>query len=332
MLMNTDKKGKLFYYMLFGLMIISMIIFFSKNKYYKPITPPSETSFQAFYQKQLGESKRLKVRPGNEEKLIDYGSPSNRVLLYIHGFGASRAEGEYVVDSLSRKWKANTYYLRLPGHGIDDEAHSKTKFSDYLVEVEEALYMVQNLGDTIVIVGTSMGGMLATYLASTYPEMVDAVILFSPFYDYANPLGTLAKVPGFINLFALFTGNERNYEPSEHFKSRVQTGYQNYWLMDQKVTAVLSLENLRSYVVNDNTYKKVKSPLALFYYYQDEDNQDGAACVKEMQYAFSKFSSPIKMKFQISDGSHVLASKYMRTDKTKIFHCIEQWNNEWIAK
>jgi pimeloyl-ACP methyl ester carboxylesterase len=320
-------RGAGFYYVLMIIMFLSIIFFFAKNKYYKPIKVPTKQSFHTFYKQKISESKSLGVRPGDGEKLIHYGQVSNRAILYIHGFGATRAEGEFVVDSLSKLWKANTYYLRLPGHGLDDEeAHAKATFDQYLMEAEEALYRIHELGDSVIVVGTSMGGLLATYLAAQYPDMVQGLILFSPFYDYASTLGFAVKIPGFVDAYALINGNERKYEPSKAFEERVQPGYEDPWTMTQKVRAVKSLEHLRNYIAKKAVYEKVKSPVLMMFYYQDEEHQDKAASVSAMREAFDAFSSNIKMEYAISDGRHVLASKYMKTNKVSIFKKLAEWN------
>ncbi|MEX0812801.1 MAG: alpha/beta fold hydrolase [Chitinophagales bacterium] len=328
---TESKKGKAFYYFLFATMLLSLALFFAKNKYYKPVKPSKEIAFHDFYENKLDKSKTLGVRPGDEEKLIYFGEKTDRVLLYIHGYGASRAEGEYITDSLAKKWQANAYYLRLPGHGLDKEAHNRAAFDDYLREVEETLYRVQELGDTVIVLGTSMGALLATYLAAQYPDRVQALILFSPFYDYVSPLGVLAKIPGLIQLYALLNGNERNFEASEELQKRIDPEYYDHWTIEQKITAVQSIEDLRNFVAKSSTYEKIQAPLVCFYYYKDEANQDHAASVKAMLNAFDQFASDLKMKFPIEEGSHVLASEYVRTDKAAIFSGIEQWNSKWIG-
>ncbi|MEO1224073.1 MAG: hypothetical protein AAFX92_07575, partial [Pseudomonadota bacterium] len=58
-------------------------------------------------------------------RLADKSENLDGVLLYIHGFGASRGEGEYVFDRVAEKYRANTYYMRLPGHGTNKEDHAQ---------------------------------------------------------------------------------------------------------------------------------------------------------------------------------------------------------------
>lgn len=104
-------------------------------------------SFEDFYQQKLELSKLKNARKDNQEKLIRHDAGvTDYAILYIHGFGASRAEGELVTDSLSSRLKANTYYLRLPGHGTNRDDHAESTFSEYIHEVEEALAMMPKLG------------------------------------------------------------------------------------------------------------------------------------------------------------------------------------------
>ena len=282
--------------------------------------------FDAFYADKLAKSKALNVRPGNEEKLIRFSEGKTPIaFLYIHGFSASRTEGEYVVDSLANKYKANTYYLRLPGHGTNQDDHAAASYVDYLNEAEEAIRMMQDLGDRVVVIATSMGGMLGTYLAATYPDMVDGLILASPFYDYTHVAGAALKLPGVINLVNLVDGPQRPVEYDKSFNERVQPGYFDYWYKEQKYMALQSLEELRRFISGQKLYEKVQCPVLMLYYYKDKDNQDEAASVDAMLKAYNAFSSPNKTKVAIADGTHVLMSAYMQTDKASILNACSKF-------
>ncbi|MBU3915081.1 alpha/beta hydrolase, partial [bacterium] len=156
---------------------------------YEPAPLPQ--TFDEYYKNQLANSKRLSARPNNEEKLIQYSTKTPIAILYIHGYGASRAEGEYVIDQVSKKFSYNTYYLRLPGFGTKPEDMGESTMRDLLTESTRALMMMEKLGDKVMVVGTSMGGAIATYLAATYPEKIDSLVLCSPSYAFASPAARL---------------------------------------------------------------------------------------------------------------------------------------------
>lgn len=67
-------------------------------------------------------------------------------ILYIHGFGASRAEGEEITDQIAHDLKANLYYVRLPGHGTNLEDHRDTNFAEIIQDCETAFLESEKLG------------------------------------------------------------------------------------------------------------------------------------------------------------------------------------------
>lgn len=120
---------------------------------------PLPASFDEFLGNKLKQSADAGTLPGCEERLVRFAPGQTELaFLYIHGFGASRAEGEASLDPIAARLKANTYYLRLPGHGTNKEDHARAKYTDYLDTAEEALQMMPQLGKKIIVVGTSMGG------------------------------------------------------------------------------------------------------------------------------------------------------------------------------
>jgi hypothetical protein len=63
------------------------------------------------------------VKPDNEARII-WADTSEKektkiAILYLHGFGASQAEGEPVHRNLAKRFNANLYLTRLHEHGID---------------------------------------------------------------------------------------------------------------------------------------------------------------------------------------------------------------------
>lgn len=309
-----------------GIMTIGALVYtynvWRLNYVYKQ--PQLPETFDEFYKQKLAISKEEGVRPGNEEKLIRFSEgQTDLAILYIHGYSASRAEGEAVVDSLAKHYQANTYYLRLPGSGVDGEYHASVGYKEVLEETETALLMTQKLGKKVIVVGTSMGGLLAVHLAHRYPDIVKGMILYSPFFDYANPQGGLLKYPGMMTVANWLYGPDRKIEYNENFLERKQEGYENYWITEQKFIALRTLEDLRAFVSRKKNFKKVACPVLLMYYYKDDKTQDSAASVKAMKAAFKLFGTKAegevyKKVVAIEDGNHVLTSRYVRTDKETV--------------
>ncbi len=324
--MNFRKKR----YWVLGLMLIGIAywVWLARAPHYEYAQQKLPADFDTYYQQQLQTSADLNARPGNEEKLIRFAPKTGMAFLYIHGFTASRAEGEYVMDSMANLYQANTYYLRLPGHGTNKYDHAAASFRDYLDAGMDALLMAQQLGDTVVAVGVSMGGLVATYLTSQRPDLVDALVLSSPFYDYGFAAGHALKVPGVLQVIQWMDGPDRPMEKSEEFKKRIRPGYDGYWYPEQLYQSVQSLEDLRNFAARDKYFEKVSPPVLLMYYYKDEEHQDRAANVADMLDAYAQFESsreqdPRNKLVAMPEGEHVMMSAYVMCNQAPVFEEIE---------
>ena len=308
---------------------------------YTPGPNPEFSTFDDFYKYKLSISKEKNVKPGNEEKLIRKSPGKTPIaILYIHGFSASRAEGEEVVDKLADTFSANTYYLRHPGHGTTPEDHRDRVFSDYLEEGRIALKMTKLLGDKVIIIGTSMGGLVATYLAAKYPEDVTGLILASPFYDFNDKTTRILNFYGGMSLTHLLFGTRRDvsYEKwKPEIKHLSTPDYNNYWTTKQYFEALLPLNDLRRKVSNEDTFSKVVTPTLMLYYYKSENEKDRSASVDNMLNAYQLFPSTkqagsINKLVKIENGAHVLLSKHINIDKKLATAEMEAFIKNFITK
>lgn len=284
---------------------------------YQYLENPLPARFDDFYAQRLAQSAALHARPGNEERLVRYAPGKTPLaILYIHGYGASRAEGEFILDKISSQLKANTYYLRLPGHGTNKEDHKNASPKDHLDTVITALRMMDRLGEKTIVVGTSMGGLLATYLAAHYPEKMAGVVLVSPFYNFP---GAVPRLVNHYPIFRLFVALNP-VRVSSHPVPPQEDNWTKYWYREQYFISGKQLIGLARMIARDEVFEKVSVPVLLLYYYKDEMHQDDTASVAHMKHAFALFGKaksphPLNRAVPIADGSHVLMSKYSKTDE-----------------
>ncbi|MBN1534256.1 MAG: alpha/beta fold hydrolase [Spirochaetes bacterium] len=278
---------------------------------YTPVQLPK--TFDEFYAQKLAKSRELGVRANNEEKLIRFAEKTPVALLYIHGYGASRAEGELVMERIARDLKANTYFLRLPGHGINVEAHALATAKDHLDEAITTIDMMHRLGDKVVVVGTSMGGIIATYIAANYPDKLDALVLVSPFYQFGS---ASAKLTNFYPTFKLLTAVMPR-RPSRPIPKEADN-WSLYWYPNQYMKSLRQLVQLRNLASRDSVYERVTKPVLLLYYYKDAENSDHTADVNTMLEAYGTFNNgtpdPLSRKVCIEKGNHVLMSRFEEVD------------------
>lgn len=308
------------YLSLIGLLILGYALIPGPvYQYETSLTEAERQSFDVYLENRLEEAARLNARPGNEERLIRYAEKTPIAFMYVHGFGASRAEGELVMDEIASRLQANTYYLRLPGHGTDMEDHRSVVMSDYLDYAVDALIMMEKLGDKVIVVGTSMGGLISTYLAAHHPDRVDALVLASPFYEFNDRTGNVLGLPGGLSLAELVNGGEIRDSSRDPKNPRSVDGYEKYWYTTQYMSALVPLYDLKAYISRSATFEAVRCPTLMLYYYKDEQNQDPTADVDAMLEGFAQFDAhPLNRSVAIEDGAHVLLSKYVRTDKERV--------------
>ncbi|HPA72758.1 MAG TPA: alpha/beta fold hydrolase [Spirochaetota bacterium] len=284
---------------------------------YEYTETPLPGTFEQYYAARLADSRALGARPGNEERLVRYSKGKTPVaILYIHGYGASRAEGEHLLDVIAKDLKANTYYLRLPGHGTNKDDHLKATPRAHLDTAVTALRMMEKLGDKVVVVGTSMGGLITTYLAANYPEKMSGVVLVSPFYNF--PTAT-ARLVNHYPIFRAFTALNPVRVSSSPVPPEADN-WTNYWYREQYFASGWQLISLARMVARNDVFDKITLPVLMLYYFKDEENQDGSASVSHMKEAFERFghatkANPQNRIVQVKDGAHVLLSKWERTDR-----------------
>ena len=310
--------------LLAGLIVLLAVGLVPRPVSYTPAGTAQATNVAAWAEAQISQSVEEGVRPGNEERLIwanEMHEKTPWTLLYIHGFGASRGEGEYTVEQTAQAWGMNAYLLRLPCHGFDDpDKHAACDWTEWLDRANDALTQMPLLGERTLVMGTSMGALFATWLAAEHPDAVDAMVLASPAYGFANKMAVLLHMPVGPPVQRLLYGDTRDAGWRNDIQSRKVDGYDDHWTLKQRYTPLYGLARAQRYIAKDDTFEKVKTPTLVLYYYKDEQNQDEAASVPRIREAAAIFArnNPKSRSVAIEDGAHVLFSAYVRTDKVRV--------------
>lgn len=104
------------------------------------------------------------------------GSPTP--ILLVHGIGDSAATWVFLMRRLAQS--RDVYAIDLPGHGFSGLPPDRTYISilEYRDLLDEFVHTV--IGRPALVVGNSLGGMLAVQLAWADPEYVRGVALLNP--------------------------------------------------------------------------------------------------------------------------------------------------------
>ncbi len=256
-----------------------------------------------------------KIKPDNEARIVwandSVHTKTPYSIVYLHGFSASQKEGDPVHRNLAKQFGANLYLARLSGHGIDtSDALLSMTATNLWESAKEAYAIGKQLGEKVILMGTSTGGTLALMLAASYPEIAGLVLL-SPNIAINDPNAWITNNPWGLQIARLVKGGKMNIIPNKTEE------YKQYWNAAYRLEAVTELQELLETAMTKATFEKVKQPMLILYYYKNEKEQDPVVKVSAMKEMFDQVNTPANMKKMVpipNAGSHVLGSPIQSKD------------------
>lgn len=270
---------------------------------------PSVTSDLVQLEKEVIDSEKAitDLKPDNEARIIWADSLKRKTpysIVYIHGFGASWAEGDPVHKNLAERYGANLYLSRMHDAGLSDpDAFDDLTPQNFVDGAKRALAIGKQLGDSVIVVGTSAGGLLSVYLAANYPE-IKALVLYSPCITTYNNALAIATGPWGPKILKWVLG--------EHDVMKEDSqGRKDYWLNSQNTNGHLALQQTIDAVARHENYEKIRMPVFLGYYYKNKEEQDKTVSVDAMLQMFEQLGTDPDKKVEKAfpeSGHHVIAS------------------------
>lgn len=249
-----------------------------------------------------------KLKPDNEARIIwandSLKQKTEYAVVYLHGFSASQEEGDPVHFDFAQKFGCNLYLSRLDAHGID----TTEPLGNFTAEgawntAKQAYAIAKQLGNKVIIMSTSTGGTLALKLAAEFPEIA-GLILLSPNIEINDGNAWLLNNHWGLQIAHLVEGT--------HHKAGDSTAtYAQYWNNRYLTSSLVQLEELLETTMKESTFRKVKQPTLLLYYYKDEEHQDKVVKVSAMKRMFEQLGTPASLKRQVAvpnAGDHVIGS------------------------
>ena len=204
--------------------------------------------------------------PGTEAH-IEWANPEkpNKTplcFLYLHGFSATWQETAPLTSRLAQAQQANVVQARLAGHG-EGEAGMLTPAEHWLQSVTDHFDLATRLGEKVVIVGTSTGCTIASWLLNNpiYANKTHACLFLSPNFRVRSSFGFLLTWPFSKYWVHLILGRHHEWEPVSEAQARA-------WTHRYSTLALIEMQKTVDYV-GGLDFGRFTVPLAMMYMEND---------------------------------------------------------------
>ena len=254
------------------------------------------------------------IKEDNQARIVWFDSVARKKtpysLVYLHGYSASQGEGAPVHRNLAKKFGCNLYLSRLEGHGVEtDSAFKELTPESLLASAKEAVAIGKQIGDSVIIVGTSTGGALGIFITAENPT-IKALICYSPIIDFYDPSTVIINKPWGRKIMKMVVGSDFMVNDKSEEEKK-------YWTATYMIDGVIALKSFVSEAMVEKTFRKITSPFFLGYYYKNDSLQDDVVSVPAMLEMFDQLGTPQQKKVSIpfpESGDHVISSYITSND------------------
>lgn len=249
------------------------------------------------------------------EKHVRFANPdapakTPLVVLYLHGFSATRQELAPIPERVAEAIGANYYGARLTGHGLDGESLGKARAGDWLKDTAEAWQIARSLGERVIVISCSTGGTLSTWLAQqpSAQDALAALVLFAPNYQPRHWAMKLFGWPWSSYWMRWIAGNEYGWEPAGELNGK-------YWTYSYPTRVLHELQAL-VVAVRKSDLESINAP-SLFLYSTD----DQVVSSKYTDRVYEQWGSAVKERIRIEgvegESNHVFTGDIVAPHRTE---------------
>ena len=219
-------------------------------------------------------------------------------IVYLHGFSATRKEISPVPETLAKKLGANIFFTRLRGHGRDSDAMLDGTVDAWLEDTKTAYNIGQQIGERVIVIGTSTGATLSTWLsAQDFANDLFANIIVSPNFALASKNAWVMQSSIGLWLVKKLQGEYRGFEPMNEYHAK-------YWTERYPVDALVPMLDLVD-MVDKIDKSTIKTPHLMIYSPKDTVIDPGKAEKTIEEFSIAR-KQVVAYTDSIDPGHHVL--------------------------
>lgn len=107
-------------------------------------------------------------------------------ILAIPGLYSNSNQYNNLIKMISKNFSVNVISLSLPGHGDTAFNAASVSYIDWLLFAKKSLQLAHALGERVIVMGHSLGGLTAYWLSLIDPTNVDGLYLLDPALGVTN--------------------------------------------------------------------------------------------------------------------------------------------------
>lgn len=245
------------------------------------------------------------------------------VIVIAHGLGEHSGRYGNLLNSLAGK-KISVFAIDHRGHGKSDGKRGHVdSFMDYVYDLKLFIEFIkeENRGLPVILLGHSMGGVIAARYSMTYPDDISLIVMSSP------GLAPAFKVPEWKKSLASFFSsrigslsfaNGLSVEGISRDKD-VVSAYENDPLIHDRVSARWTVEFIRATEECMANAKNIRKPILLLH-----GKGDCIADYKATEEFYNSVSS-INKKLFLYEGLYHETMNETAEDREKVLRDITGW-------
>ncbi|MFN4007733.1 MAG: alpha/beta hydrolase [Chitinophagaceae bacterium] len=258
----------------------------------------------------------LPLKPDNQAEIVwandTMPAKTKYAIVYLPGFSATKNEADPVHKHVAKALGANMYLARLYDHGLNtEEPFLNFNAEQYWQSAVQALAIGEQIGDSVILMSTSTGGTLALMLCADdrINKKIAGNIMLSPNIAINDGAAFLLNNHWGLQIARMVLGDKYIYSSDQ------REDFKKYWYSKYRIEGAVGLQELIESSMNVNTFKKVKQPMFMLYYYKNDAAQDKVVKVSAMLDMFDRVASEVKVKQALPNaGDHVLANPIKSKD------------------